>query len=194
MSLSGVRKIVGRLEGLGVFARFSRAGTDTNYKLDLTRLPPPCHSVAPHHSVSLTVSLSSGDRVTQSPRSSKEVRTNKSEDLTAQMWDAYKERVLGGGRWKLLSRRKSSLRMLYAEQLKTEPEPLKLFACILAAIRADAWAMQKDKDYNLPESVFNSPERRERRANAGRKLLEAGASGDAGGLTNLQHEAAVAGW
>lgn len=80
-----------------------------------------------------------------------------------QLWEVWLE-VLGGPppHPKLSTgKRRTSLRLLYQEQLRREDDPLETFRRICEAVRSSEHHMSH-RAYQLPESLFRNPERRER--------------------------------
>jgi hypothetical protein len=75
------------------------------------------------------------------------------------MHDAWQE-ALGSARpLDLTPARRQKYRALYSEQLAHSPDPGLAFRAILLAVRASDWHMS-NRSYQLPESLFRSPERR----------------------------------
>lgn len=79
------------------------------------------------------------------------------------MWGIWLEELGGEPPHPKLStgRRKQSLELLYREQLRHLPDPIDAFRRICWAVQASEHHMS-NRSYQLPESLFRSPERRER--------------------------------
>lgn len=83
---------------------------------------------------------------------------------------------------KLTSQRRKCLRLLYREHLKREEDPPERFRKILRAVKASEHHMSK-REYQMPESLFRSEERRDRWYQA--SLNGAGPSGGQHWAANL---------
>jgi hypothetical protein len=99
-------------------------------------------------------------------------RTNTNEERTKEMWAVF-QTEMDGARLTLTQARRKKLAALYSEQLDSEPDPTGTFRKILRAVKTSDHHMS-NRDYQMPESLFKSPERRERWAEKARTNGEPG--------------------
>lgn len=83
-------------------------------------------------------------------------------DTAKTLWSVWLEELGGSGRRpSLTEKRRKVLEALHREQLAGEPDPLEAFRAICRAVKASPHHMET-RAYQLPESLFRNPERRER--------------------------------
>jgi hypothetical protein len=158
------------LEGRSHIARDRRSGLRNRYVLHPTTSAiqspvPHGHQCQPDTG---PVPPSHRTRATVAPERTKE-RAKERSLAETELWPRY-VKALDGSHLHLTASRRDKLDALHAEQLKNAPDPLALFTAVLRAVRASEWHM-KDRAYQMPESLFKNPERREQWAEKGRALL-----------------------
>ncbi len=93
---------------------------------------------------------------------SKELDTSKSAEPIADLWQVWVDEL--GGKPphpKLTDTRRRKLEALYSEHLKDDPDPTARFRAICRAVLESDHHMSV-RAYQMPESLFKNPERRER--------------------------------
>lgn len=78
-----------------------------------------------------------------------------------ELWEVWKEEIAGSRDVQLTEKRRTKLRELWDEQLEGSKDPFDLFRRILAAVKRSEFHTAKF-EYQLPESIFRNPERRNR--------------------------------
>jgi hypothetical protein len=97
----------------------------------------------------------------------KETDTSKPDEPVVDLWGVWLEELGGTGRKPTLTpKRKQKLRDLYREQLSELPDPLDGFRRILRAVQRSDHHMS-DRAYQMPDSLFRNPERRDSWAQKG---------------------------
>jgi len=100
-------------------------------------------------------------RCRQSDEPEAEAEAEKETDLS-KLWRVYLEELGGSGRKPALTdKRRKCLTRLLDEQLGHEDDPPEAFRKVLLAVKASDHHMS-ERAYQMPESLFRNPERRER--------------------------------
>jgi DNA-binding transcriptional regulator PaaX len=105
-------------------------------------------------------------RPTAGPERTKERAKERTNTQAAALWSVYVEEM-SGQQLTLTSQRAKLLAALHSEQLVRDSNPTEAFRRILKAVKASDHHMS-NRDYVMVESLFRSPERRERWAERGR--------------------------
>lgn len=166
LSRWSVMRAITELEDRGMVETDKRRGIRTTYTLH----PPTSSSLLPVadsnplHTATEPVADSNGTSSSLLPeRTKNELRTNEGTskpDPVSDLWAAYVE-DMDGGRLTLTQGRRKVLRLLHHEQLQKQDDPVALFRKVLAAVKRSDHHMG-NRAYQLPESLFRNPERRER--------------------------------
>ena len=95
-------------------------------------------------------------------KAEKKTDTSKPDEPVIDLWGVWIEELGGTGRKpRLTPKRKQKIRELYREHLSEYDDPLTAFRNILRAVQRSDHHMS-DRAYQMPESLFRNPERRDR--------------------------------
>jgi len=100
-------------------------------------------------------------KTSRSGTTSPQHKTEQPDKQIKELWEVYLEELGGKGKQPTLTaKRKQVIGSLYDEQLKGEENYTEAFRGILKAVKSNEFYQKRA--YQLPESLFKNPERRER--------------------------------